>query len=160
MHFLLKSALFALFELWASKSHANSSTKQRKTDGQARLANFSDFFRVGLSWSPIHGLQHGLLHVPDTYRRLVEVRSHPPMGAPIPGATQPSRQSSQRFPPLSTAVQSGLTKVCMTGGRNLLPEKLPVTEVRVGAPRPVRKLEKPLLTTRPPDADHTLEQRS
>ena len=37
MHFSLKVTLFALFPLWAPKSHANPSTKQRKRRGHPRL---------------------------------------------------------------------------------------------------------------------------
>ena len=40
MHLFGKSALFALFPLWAPKSHANPSTKQRAGGVVIKTANF------------------------------------------------------------------------------------------------------------------------
>ena len=40
MYFSLKSALFALFPLWAPKSHANPSTKQRVGEVVIKTTNF------------------------------------------------------------------------------------------------------------------------
>jgi len=80
------------------------------------LANLSDFFRVGLSWSPIHGLEHRPFHVPEASRRLVEVRARPLMGSPISGSHPGISPVTQAISPLPTAVQSGLAKVFKTGG--------------------------------------------
>ena len=59
MHFSLKSALFALFPLWAPKSHANPSTKQRDSAGSPNFANF--LLKIALLEHLGHIGSHGCL---------------------------------------------------------------------------------------------------